>query len=132
MSKGLEELPQDYKFVYEIKGCQHKVDFDTNTIVDKILSTRTKKVDEEVIKQLRNFGEEKGINELILIDESKVLKIIKSLKALEIIKNKEINVHALFLHLKRFDKPDGYNVIVGTKYQITQEEYDILKEVLDL
>lgn len=56
--------------------------------------------------------------------------IEKELKALEIIKNKEINVHALFLHLKRFDKPDGYNVLVGTKYQITQEEYDILKEVM--
>ena len=80
------ELPEDYKFVYKIKCCEHKIGFDTNTIVDKILSTRTKIVDEEVIRHLKNIGEEKGINELILIDESKVLKIIKSLKALEIIK----------------------------------------------
>lgn len=56
--------------------------------------------------------------------------IEKELEALEILKNKEVNVHALLLHLKRFDKPDGYNVLVGTKYQITQEEYNILKEAL--
>lgn len=57
-------------------------------------------------------------------------KVLDGLKALEILKNKEVNVHALFLHLKRFDSPDGYNVLVGTKYQITQEEYELLKEVL--
>lgn len=54
----------------------------------------------------------------------------KELKALEIIRNKEINIHALLLHLKRFDFPDGYNALVGEKYRITQEEYDLLKEVL--
>lgn len=84
--KLLKELPEDYKFVYRIKACECKVDFDTNTMVDKILSTRTKKVDEEVIRQLRDIGKAKGINELILINESKVLKMIKSLKAFEIIK----------------------------------------------
>ena len=51
-------------------------------------------------------------------------------KALEIIKSKEINMHSLFLHLKRFDSPDGYNALVGAKYQITQEEWDFLKEVI--
>lgn len=54
----------------------------------------------------------------------------KKLKALEIIEEKEINIHALLLHLKRFDSPNGYNVLVGEKYKITQEEYDLLKEVL--
>lgn len=53
------------------------------------------------------------------------------LKALiEIIKKKEVNIHALLLHLKRFDNPSGYNALVGEKYQLTQEEYDLLKEVL--
>ena len=56
--------------------------------------------------------------------------IEKELKALEIIKNKEINIHALLLHLKRFDKADGYNVLVGEKYKLTQKEYDLLKGVL--
>ena len=60
-----------------------------------------------------------------------VWKIIEQeLKALEIIKSKELNIHALLLHLKRFDSPSGYNVLVGNKYKITQEEYDLLKEVL--
>lgn len=54
----------------------------------------------------------------------------KKLKALEIIKNKEINIHTLLLHLKRFDSQDGYNALVGEKYKLTQEEYELLKEVL--
>lgn len=116
MSKRIEpfELPEDYKFVYKIKGCEYKFDFNTNTIVDKILSTRIKKVNKEVIRQLRNIGKEKNINELILIDESKVLKIIKSLKALEIIKkiNKIVLFHFICACIK------------------DQEEYDLLKEVL--
>ena len=45
------ELPEDYKFVYKIKGCENKFGFDINPIVEKILSTRAKKVDEEIIKQ---------------------------------------------------------------------------------
>lgn len=56
--------------------------------------------------------------------------IEKELKVLEIIRNKEINIHALLLHLKRFDYPAGYNALVGDKYKLTQEEYDLLKEVL--
>lgn len=56
--------------------------------------------------------------------------IEKELQALDIIKEKEINIHALLLHLKRFDSPSGYNALIGAKYQITQEEYDLLKEML--
>jgi len=123
------KLPEDYKFVYKIEGCGHKVDFDTNTIVDKILSTRTKKVNEEVIRQLKNIGEEKGINELILIDESKVLKMIKSLKALEIIKKKNFDL----FYLQDSKDLDMYNDTCDSFRNLcylTQEEYDLLKEVL--
>lgn len=121
-----KELPEDYKFVYKIKGCENKFGFDTNTIVEKILSTRAKKVDEEVIKQLKNIGEEKGINELILIDERKVLKMIKSLKVLEIIKEKEVNVF-IFLHSGNLET---YNDMVEDSRKLTKEEYNLLKEVL--
>ena len=120
------ELPEDYKFVYKIKGCENKFGFDTNTIVEKILSTRAKKVDEEIIKQLKNIGEEKGINELILIDESKVLNLIKAVRALEIIKEKEVNVF-IFLHSGDLET---YNDIVEDNRKLTEEEYDLLKEVL--
>lgn len=140
MSKEItfEELPEDYKFVYKIQGCEHKVDFDTNTIVDKILSTRAKTVDEEVIKQLRNIGEAKGINELILIDESKVLKIIKSLKALEIIKEKRVNIGLFLIGYKDLDYQNykehldlGFQIIKQvSEIPLIKEEYDLLKEVL--
>lgn len=135
MSKELEvsfepyELPEDCKFVYKIKGCEHKLDFDTNTIVDKILSTRAKKVDEEVIRQLRNIGEEKGINELILIDESKVLNLVKAIRALEIIKNKNFDL----FYLQDSKDLEMYNDacdIHRNLCYLTQEEYDLLKEVL--
>ena len=123
---GIEELPEDYKFVYKVKGCEHKVDFDTNAIVDKMLSTRTKKVNEEIIRHLRNIGNEKGINELILIDESKVLKIIKSLQAFEIIKKKNVNIEILKLSKDYFE----YDAGTYKSIPLTQEEYDLLKEVL--
>lgn len=57
------------------------------------------------------------------------IKIIeKSLKALDIIKKKEVNVFVL-LHsgnLKIYNDYCCYN----EKEQLTQEEYDLLKEVL--
>ena len=81
----------------------------------------------EALERLKNTLLAEGYWQDILQD---VFIIEKELKALEIIKSKEINIHALLLHLKRFDSPNGYNALVGAKYQITQEEYDLLKEVL--
>ena len=139
MSKELIsfELPEDYKFVYEIKGCENKIDFDTNTIVEKILSTRVKKVDEEIIKQLKNIGESKGINELILIDESKVLKMIKTLKAFEIVVEKNVNIfflktifsshkiHSIEKQVRRYNE-----YCIDPKNRLTEEEYKLLKEII--
>ena len=54
-------------------------------------------------------------------------KIIeKALKALEIIKNKEVNVFVL-LHSGNLKI---YNDIVEDNRKLTQEKYDLLKEVL--
>lgn len=67
----------------------------------------------------------------LLLTESGLFETIeKELKAFEIIKSKEINIHALILHLNRFDSPSGYNALVGEKYKLTEQEYDLLKEVL--
>ena len=81
----------------------------------------------EAIEKLRQLlaYEMDGIN---FMNEVEVIE--KYLRALEIIKNKEINIHSLLLHLKRFDSPDGYNVLVGEKYKLSQKEYDLLKEVV--
>ena len=129
------KLPEDCKFVYKIEGCEHKLNFDSNTIVEKILSARAKIIDEEVIRQLRNIGEEKGINELILIDENKVLKIIESIKALKIILKKDFIDFKL---LKRCKTHYEYNSKVAIRYTsrgmdiglLAEEEFDLLKEEL--
>lgn len=52
--------------------------------------------------------------------------IEKSLKALEIIKEKEINVF-IFLHSGDLET---YNDMVEDNRKLTQDEYDLLKEVL--
>ena len=56
--------------------------------------------------------------------------IARYFEILDIIKTKECNIHALILHTRRFDSPSGYNALVGDKYKLTEQEYDLLKEVL--
>ena len=51
--------------------------------------------------------------------------IEKELKALEIIKNKELNIY----FVKRMSLED-FNFCCQYQQQLTQEEYDLLKEVL--
>lgn len=59
-------------------------------------------------------------------DYKKELDIIeKSLKALEIIKNKELNIY----FIKRLSLED-FNFQCRYDQQLTQEEYDLLKEVV--
>ena len=52
-------------------------------------------------------------------------KELKSLKALEIIINKELNIY----FVKRMSLED-FNFQCQIQQQLTQEEYDLLKEVL--
>lgn len=60
----------------------------------------------------------------------KEIKIIeKELKALEIIKNHEL-ADTLFSYLKVDKTPNEWNWGLPKKMQLTQEEYDLLKEVL--
>lgn len=54
----------------------------------------------------------------------------KELEALEIIKEKRVNVEQFILNCKSRNKW-GYNkTVVRKDRQLTQEEYDLLKEVL--
>lgn len=55
------------------------------------------------------------------------LKLIveKELKALEIIKNKELNI----FFVKRY-KLEDFNYMCRYEQQLTQKEYDLLREVL--
>ena len=55
--------------------------------------------------------------------------IEKELKALEIIKKKVIVIPFLILHLSSNDL-NGYNKAMDKKHKLTQEEFDLVKEVL--
>lgn len=108
MSKSLE----DYKFVYKI-SCEPKIspNQDITTIAQKIIGVRVKMFDEMTKELLKQIAEEKGYSEILVIDESKVDKFVKALKALEIIKKYYY----------------GNGVLFG---EMTNEELHYLKEVL--
>ena len=55
----------------------------------------------------------------------------KKVKALEIVKNKKVNMFGLFETIK-YENPSSYNdsIKCPVNYELTQEEYDLLKEVL--
>lgn len=65
---------------------------------------------------------------MFAIDNQQACDVIeKELKALEIIKNKEINITLL----KESEEIEDYNCCcLLTSVELTQEEYDLLKEVL--
>ena len=76
-------MNEEEKFVVRI-SCEPKItptDISAE-IVDKMLTLRAEKVNEIVISQLRDLMKEKGVNELIAIDESKVLEIVKKAQVL--------------------------------------------------
>lgn len=123
------------KFVVRI-SCEPKI---TPTdigaeIVGKMLTLRVEKVNESVISQLRDLMKEKGINELIAIDESKVLEIVKKAQAFDVIKEKKVDTYSLrCLNLEEYNR----GVMLGKKHipvyeceVLAEEEWNLLKEVL--
>lgn len=58
-----------------------------------------------------------------------LIVIEKELKALEIIKEKELNIFFVKRFVKRYNRKD-FNYQCRYEQQLTQEEYDLLKEVL--
>ena len=118
------------KFIVRI-SCEPKI---TPTdigakFVDKMLTLRVEKVNESVISQLRELMKEKGINELIAIDESKVLEMVKKAQALDIFKEHEL-ADTLFSYLKVDKTPDNWNWGLPKKMQVNQEKWDLLREVI--
>ena len=55
--------------------------------------------------------------------------VLNAVKALEIIKEKQVNVSAL-LELDNLQQYNDYCDMVGGCKKLTQEEFDLLKEVL--
>lgn len=67
-------------------------------------------------------------NELLLRNNEKEMlyTIGKELKALEIIKNKQVQIN----RLNRSHSAKQYNLYLPKEMHLTQEEYELLKEVL--
>ena len=59
-------------------------------------------------------------------NKEEIEQVKKSLEALEIIKNKQVNVFVL-LHIGDLET---YNDMIADNRNLTQEEYDLLKEEL--
>ena len=91
----------------------------------KVIETTLK--DYEELKQI-NIDRSKQLLELV----SEQTENSKKLKALEIIKNKRVDVWLILHVIDNSDNVEDYNAInkrpIGGN--LTQEEYDLLKEVL--
>ena len=101
----------------ERKVCYPECDKQGNITKVVYVDIKDKKMAEEKLCQLEDIEEELGID---------LAQINKELEALEIIKEKRVNVQALFYSSSCEDYNKHY-----THYEdLTQEEYDLLKEVL--
>ncbi len=120
MSKGLEALER------LVDGNLNEVNYYRQFANATIEIMKDKETIEKELKRLEEI--DNGAH--VPVHINRYNELCDKEKALEIIKSKEINIHSLLLHLKRFDSPDGYNALVGAKYQITQEEWDFLKGVM--
>lgn len=66
-------------------------------------------------------------------NKEEIEQVKKSLEALEIIKNKEVNIQELFDFIKKYGKHNGLYMYNGNRpyeKRINEEELDALKEVL--
>ena len=81
-----------------------------------------------IFDDLRQF-EEHFLNDLTKEDKERYETIKKELKALEIVKKKS---EFSFWDFKHCDNVDEYNELYNTRdNRLTQEEFDLLKEVLE-
>ena len=96
-------------------------------LLDRVLIQLEPELAQEVIQEYEALIREiyryrKIIEELMFMNLQKE----KKLKALEIIKNKDVNIY----WLKASTKKSNYNLVVGSKQALSKREYDLLKEVL--
>ena len=103
--------------VTERKVCYPRCDNQGNLDKVEYIAIKDKKMAEEKLCQLEDIEEELGID---------LAQVNKEHKALEIIKEKEVNVF-IFLHSGDLET---YNDMVEDNRKLTQEEYELLKEVL--
>ena len=122
-------MKDDYKFVYKIT-CEPQLKVEPNNdftaLVEKLLTIRVKEINDVIIDQIRLVAKEKGITQLIAIDESKLAKMVNDLEVLEIIGECPIILHRIFENDKELaDYKKRY--FFGT---ITDDKVDKVKEWL--
>jgi len=81
----------------------------------------------EIIKKNALMPYEPNFDDTEIKEHYKVVE--KHLKALEIIKEKEVNIAAL-LELDSLQQYNGYCEMVGGCKKLTQEEFDLIKGVI--
>ena len=124
-------MKQEDKFVFTI-SCNPEfssLEKDTVNFIDRITILRIKQIDSGIINQLREIGKERGINTLIAIDETKVIKMAKKAEALEIIKNKPFNT-IWFTYYKDYEEYCLDAEYADESKRLTEEEWNFLKEAL--
>ncbi len=84
---------------------------------------------EEDINGLINACIKKGYS---VLKQSEHKKLVKCKRALEIILNKNVNTLGIKILIRETDKPHVYNLTYASYEEefLTQEEYDLLKEIL--
>ena len=80
----------------------------------------------EALKELKHWKETNNENGVVWLPLFVVAEVEKSLKALEIIKEKKVNI----LLLELAENVDEYNERIVPNGRLTEEEFELLKEVL--
>lgn len=132
------------KFAYVLK-CNPVVELkptneDHFTIPQRIASIHLQNVNDAVLNELRQVGKDKGINDLIVIDEYKVMDMVKRAKAYDLIAMKQVDMWLVnhcdyenYIRIRKSAKidtkvycDDGAVIDTG---ELTEDEFYGLKEM---
>lgn len=130
MNETLKSLPTSLELIKDLKSFVFR--FNQKSNLDclyisgalDIIETALKRAEELEIENSEQFKEKWVQDNLAMTFELNVAK--HKLKALEIIKEKRVNIE----YIKCCDTYEQYCLICSYANEITQEEFDLLKEVL--
>lgn len=122
MNKGLEMLERHKKSIEDL--------FDNGTILSELHYVFMNELD--IVE--KEFKESENYKLMYRLEHEKNQQLtqanLKMSKALEIIKNKQIDVLYVAMHHNNLEEYNKHVAFVHNEWCLTQEEYDLLKEVL--
>ena len=114
-------------------------DDNTTTLTQRIASIHLKNINDAVLNNLRQVGKEKGITDLIVIDEYKVADMVKRAKAYDLIALKQVDMwlvnHCDYRNYIRIRKQANIDTKVYcddgavVDMELTEDEFYGLKEM---